>query len=269
MKTEEINGLTKVYAIIGDPISAVRSPAAMNAEFARLGENVVMIAIHVAPADLKTVWAAFTKMKNLDGIIVTMPHKAAICDLVDEIGTNAQVVGAANAVKRCPDGTWAADMFDGIGFVEGMKSQGHTLKGRSIFQSGAGSAGTAVAVALAQESISKLVISDIDKAREQLAVDRIRQAFPALNIKAGLIDEGPFDIAINATALGMKADDLLPFDPSKLPETTLVADVITKPEITTLLQKASLTGHAIHPGTHMHRGQVTALMRYFGFESVR
>ena len=126
-----------------------------------------------------------------------------------------------------------------------------------------------MAVALAQESISKLVISDIDKAREKLAVDRIRQAFPALNIKAGLIDEELFDIAINATALGMKADDLLPFDPSRLPETTLVADVITKPEITALLQKASLTGHAIHPGTHMHRGQVTALMRYFGFESVR
>lgn len=266
MKTEEINGATKLYAIIGDPISAVRSPAAMNAEFARIGANVVMVAIHVTADDLKTVWAGLKRIENLDGIIVTMPHKAAICELVDEIGTNAQIVGAANAVKRGADGKWVADMFDGLGFIEGIKSQGHTLEGRAIFQSGAGSAGTAIAVALAQEGISRLVISDIDKAREKQTVDRINKAFPAVNIKTGSINEGPFDMAVNATPLGMKSDDPLSFDPSVLPETTLVVDVITKPEMSALLQKAKFTGHAIHPGRHMHHGQVVALMRYFGFE---
>jgi shikimate dehydrogenase len=67
----------------------------------------------------------------------------------------------------------------------------------------------------------------------------------------------------------MRPDDPLPFDPAVLPASTLVVDVITKPEITPLLQRAEQTGHRIHTGRHMHAGQAVEAARFFGFDPTR
>ncbi len=266
MNTDQLDGTTRLFAIIGDPISAVRSPAAFNAMFARANVKAVLLPLHVAAPDLKTAWAGLKAIKNLDGVVVTMPHKTAMCKLVDELGDSGRVVGAVNAVRCRSDGRWEADMFDGIGCVQGLKAQGHEVAGRNVFLVGLGGAGVAIAAALAQTGAKRLVITDLDTARQNRVAERLRAAYPAAKIETGNVDNGPFDLAINATPMGMKPDDPLPFDPGRLPETTLIVDVVPKPEMTAFLERAQKTGHAVHPGRHMHHGQMVALMKFFGFD---
>jgi shikimate dehydrogenase len=263
----KIDGSTRLYAVIGDPISAVRSPAWFNGLFQHRGVNAVLVPMQVAQADLKVTFGGLKRLGNLDGLVVTMPHKGPMCELLDELGPAARVVGAVNAVRRRPDGRWVGDMFDGRGCVQGLRGQGHEVKGRSVFQLGTGAAGSAVAFALAEAGVAQLVIDDLDPDRCARVAQRVQAAFPAVRVRAGkLAGSAAFDIAINATPLGMRPADPLPFDPAALPGSTLVVDVITKPEVTPLLQRAEQTGHRIHTGAHMHAGQAVEAAKFFGFD---
>ena len=268
METAQIDGATRLYAIIGDPISSVLSPGMFNAMFSRKKVNAVLLPLHVAAADLQSAWAGLKAIKNFAGLIVTMPHKMAMCALVDEMSAAATLAGAINAVRRRRDGGWEGEMFDGIGCVHGLKAQGHAVAGRRIFLAGAGGAGSAIAMAVAQAGAARLVISEIDAARLSRVVDRVRSVCPATKVEVGTIADGPFDLAINATPLGMNAEGPVPFDPSRLAKTTLVVDVITKPDITSLLSVARETGHAIHSGKHLHHGQSIAAAAFFGFDRI-
>jgi shikimate dehydrogenase len=266
METNAIDGATRLFVIIGDPIHGVRTPTLFNEMFGKKNINAVMVAHHIAAADIETAWAGLKAIRNLDGVVITMPHKTPMCGLVDSLGINGRVAGAINAARRKSDGSWEGDMFDGIGCVDGLKRQGHEVAGRSAFLMGIGGAGSAVASALAHAGIERLIVQDIDPARLDQAIGRIRAAYPELSVGTGTIDDGPFDLAINATPVGMREDDPLPFDPSPLPAATLVVDVIIKPEITPLLTRARETGHETQPGRYMHRGQAVAVARFFGFD---
>jgi shikimate dehydrogenase len=266
MDIDKIDGLTRMFMIIGDPIHGVRTPTLFNEMFSRKNINAVMAPLHVALTDLKATWAGLKTIKNLDGVVITMPHKIQMCDLVDSLGINGQAAGAINAARRKSDGTWEGDMFDGIGCVDGLKRQGYEVAGRSAFLMGIGGAGSAVASALAYAGVKRLVIQDIDSDRLGQSLKRIRAAYPELPVSSGTLDDGPFDLVINATPVGMAENTSLPFDPSPLPASTLVVDVIIKPEITPLLVLAQKTGHKTQPGKHMHRGQAIAVAKFFGFD---
>lgn len=266
MQTDQIDGATRLFAIIGDPIFAVRSPAVFNSMFARQGINAVVVPLRVAANDLDAAWEGIQRMRNLEGLIVTMPHKAAMASKVNELGPTARLVGAVNAVKRTADGRWIGDMFDGVGCVEGIVRQGWAVAGRSVFLLGAGSTGAAIAAALASAGVARLAIADLDGARRDGVIAAVSAAYPGLKITVGSLAEGDYDIAINATPLGMKPDDPLPFDPELLPPSTLIVDVVTKPEFTALLSRARERGHPVQPGRHMHEGQAIGAARFFGFE---
>ncbi len=259
-----IDGTTRVYAVIGDPVSAVRSPEWFNSLFEKNGVNAVLIPLQVGRDDLATAFAGLKTMRNLDGLVVTMPHKGAMCRLLDELGPAARTVEAVNAARRDPDGRWIGDMFDGRGCVRGLRDEGHEVKGRSVFLIGTGAAGSAVAFALAEAGVRQLVIDDIDEVRRARVAQRVRRRFSGTDVRVGKLEGGEFDLVINATPLGMKPDDPLPLDPAALPGSTLVVDVITKPVITPLLDRARQSGHRIHPGSHMHAGQAIEAARFFG-----
>jgi shikimate dehydrogenase len=266
MKLENIDGGTKLYVIIGDPISAVRTPSVFNEMFARQNINAVLVPLHVAAEHLDAVWTGLKAMRNLHGVVITMPHKSRMCGLVHALGQSGKVVGSINAARRRNDGTWEGDMFDGMGCVNGLKKQGHAVEGKRVFLMGTGGAGSAIAVALAQAGVHRLVITDIDTARLGRVIANIRHEYPQLSIEEGRIGREEFDLAINATPLGMCPEDPLPFDLSALPESTLVVDVITKPEFTSLLLRAQEMGHQVQTGRHMHRGQAVACAEFFGFD---
>jgi shikimate dehydrogenase len=244
----------------------VRSPEWFNGVFARQAINAVLVPMRVTASDLRGSFEGLKRVSNLDGLVVTMPHKAPMCELLDELGPAARSLGAVNAARRLPDGRWLGDMFDGRGCVQGLRAQGHAVAGRSVFLLGTGAAGSAIAFALAEAGVERLVIHDLDAARCARVAQRVLAAFPSVRVRADKLT-GQCDVAINATPLGMKPEDPLPFDPAALPASTLVVDVITKPEITPLLRRAEQTGHLIHSGRHMHVGQAVEAARFFGFDA--
>jgi shikimate dehydrogenase len=264
MQIDEIDGTTRVFAILGDPIHLVRSPGVFNGMFSRAGINAVMVAVRVPAGELAKAWSGLRSLASIEGVIVTMPHKVEALGLVDHVGDNARLVGAINAARRNADGSWSGDMFDGEGCVTGLRSQGHAIAGRSVSVTGTGGAGSAIIVALARAGAARIRVHDVDTAKRDRLLDRVRGAFPAVAFALPAPDDPPVDIAINATPLGMRAGDPLPFDPALLPAATLVVDVITKPEITPLLERAAATGHRVHPGRHMYLGQANDIAAYFG-----
>ena len=147
------------------------------------------------------------------------------------------------------------------------RARGHEIAGRSAFLLGVGGAGAAIAAALADASIGEVVVRDVDAVKRDATVARIARAYPRTVFRAGDIGERAFDFAINATPLGLRHDDPLPFDATALPRSTVVVDVIATPEMTPLLQRASESGHAIQTGRHLHEGQAVGAARFFGFET--
>ena len=117
---------------------------------------------------------------------------------------------------------------------------------------------------LARAGAARILVQDLDEARRDRLLERASAAFPAVAFAMPRPGDAPVDIAINATPLGMRTGDPLPFDPAALPASTLVVDVITKPEITPLLERAAKTGHRVHPGRHMYLGQANDIAAFFG-----
>jgi shikimate dehydrogenase len=265
-----IDGATRIYAVIGDPIAAVRSPEWFNTLFERRRVNAVLVPLHVAREDLAAAFHGLRAIRNLDGLVVTMPHKGPMCALLDVLSPAARAVGAVNVARRDASGRWVGDMFDGRGCVQGLKRQGHEVTGRAVFLLGAGAAGAAIAYALAEAGVRALDIDDHDVERCNIVADTVRRAFPQVQVRRASLDAAsPPDLAINATPLGMRPGDPMPFDPELLPSSTLVVDVITKPEVTPLLARALSTGHHVHTGGFMHEGQALHAALFFGFDPQR
>src|SRR3954468_686829 len=143
-----IDGSTRLFAIIGDPIAQVKSPQALNPRFAAAGLNAVLIPVNVKPENFDTTVKGLMAVGNLDGIIITVPYKNRIVPLLDHVLPMAAKVGAANAMRRDADGRWSGDMFDGAGLVASLRKAAVGLEGRRILLIGAGGAGSAVAVAM-------------------------------------------------------------------------------------------------------------------------
>ena len=136
-----ITGSTRLYAIVGDPVAPLRSPALFNADFARQGRDAAFIAFQIGDGDLAAAWPGLRAMRNLDGLVITMPHKEAVIPLLARLGPTAQLTGTVNTIRRDAAGDFEGDMFDGEGFRDGLERAGHALPGKRILQIGCGAAG--------------------------------------------------------------------------------------------------------------------------------
>ncbi|MBB5687923.1 shikimate dehydrogenase [Roseomonas alkaliterrae] len=253
-----ISGRTRLFAILGDPVSVVRSPGWWNALFARAGRDAVFVPMQVGAADLPRAWAGLRAIGNLDGLVLTMPHKQAAVPLVDVLGGSARLTGAVNTVRRLPDGGWEGEMFDGEGFVAGLRARGITPEGRHVRQKGCGGAGRAIAFALARAGVASLALEDAAPDRAASLAAEVAATFPA--VARG----GEPDLLVNATPLGLSVNDPLPFDPATLSPRVSVADVIPNPEVTPLIAAARAAGCATATGRDMFEGQARLAAAYFG-----
>lgn len=259
-----ITGTTRLFAIIGDPITHVRVPMVFNAYFEQHGIDAVCTAIQIGRDALGDGWRGLKAMANVDGFIVTGPHKSAATSLSDALVGDSPHVGMVNAVRREADGSFTGTLFDGHGFVAGLRAQGHEPEGKRIYVAGAGGAGYAVAFALAGSGAKGLTIHNRTESRAAELVGRLKAVFPGCDARVGTRDASGHDIAVNATALGLKPDDALSFDIETVAPSTLVAEVIMKPETTRLLTAAAERGCRTHQGRHMLDGQLLMMMRFFG-----
>ena len=262
-----IAGDTRLFAIIGDPIAQARSPTLFNDLFAERGLRAVLVPMQVPVAQLKAAVAGLKTIVNLDGIVVTVPHKVGVLALLDEVGPTAQRVGAVNCMRRLPDGRWGGEMFDGEGFVVGLRRAGIAAAGLRVFQAGCGGAGKAVAHALAAAGVAALHLVDTQPELTRNLVTALRRDYPALDAREGDAPGPVHHLLVNATPCGMAADDPLPFDLGRASTQAIVADLIMKPEHTRLLETAQARGHRIHLGRHLLESQAALVARYFGLDA--
>lgn len=259
-----VTGTTRLYAIIGDPVAHVRTPMAFNEYFAANGIDAVCVAIHIGRNELAQGWAGLKAIRNLDGFIVTAPHKAESAELCDRLVGDGAHTRVVNTVRREADGSYSGTLLDGRGFVAGLSSEGYDVRGRSAYVAGAGGAGTALAYALAGSGVSALTIHNRTRAKAEALAAEVGGAYPDCRVRPGTADASGHDFAINATSLGLKPDDPHAFDLATADPQAVIAEVVMKPEMTPLLLAATERGHAIHFGTHMLTGQLGMMMDFFG-----
>jgi shikimate dehydrogenase len=259
-----ITGTTRLYAIVGDPITHVRTPMAFNDYFAKRDIDAVCLAIHIARDDLPRGWAGLKSILNLDGFIVTAPHKAEAAQLCDALEDDSVHTGVVNTVRREADGRFVGTLLDGRGFVRGLQNQGHKVEGRRFYIGGAGGAGTALSFALAASGAAAITIHNRTRSKAEDLVRNVKTAFPGCDVRLGTSDASGHDVAVNATSLGLKPDDGHSFDLDSVDRNALVAEVVMKPDMTPLLIAAKARGNSIHFGIHMLNGQLELMMQFFG-----
>lgn len=260
-----ISGKTTLIAHFGDPITVVKAPMIYNPWFDSKGIDAVVVPMGVKAEDFPTTLKSVFKFTNLRGALVTMPHKVTTMSLVDEVTPTARIAGAANAILLRPDGTLLGDQFDGAGFVRGIERKGLKLAGKRALVSGNGGVGCAIAASLAAAGVAELALYDGIDAASQALAGRLREHYPNLDVKTGSADPAGFDLIVNATPLGMKDGDPLPFDVSRIDSTTFVGEVVMKQAITPLLAAAQEKGCPIQVGTDMLFEMIPAYLEFFGF----
>ena len=259
-----ISGATRLFAIVGHPIEQVRSPEMVTAELRRRGHDALLLPMHVLPEDFERALPALMTVANLDGLVFTVPFKQQAMSLADEIGPQARLVGALNALARRRDGRWHGEMFDGLGCVEAFQRRGLSFAGKRVMILGAGGAGSAIAVAIAFEGPAAIRIHDPAPGRADALAQKVRAAQPSLKVQAGNPELAGQDILVNASPVGMGGGEGMPIQVAALPPQLVVFDVVTKPARTPLLALAERCGCVTLSGPEMILGQVTRIVDHFG-----
>src|SRR5580765_4510010 len=174
-----INGATRLYGTIGDPIRQLRMTGIMPQVFAAVGVNAVWLPFEGGAPLLQLMLDGLRgRMRNLGGFTVTIPHKTAVLPLLDRVSQRAQAAGSVNMVKRDKDGALVGDIGDGLGFVRGLEAAGHRVRGASVWLVGLGGVGGAIAAALCEASVGRLLVTELDDARADAAVARLSKFYP-------------------------------------------------------------------------------------------
>jgi shikimate dehydrogenase len=261
-----IDGRTRLIPHLGYPTESFKAPLIYNPWFDSRAVNAVVMPMACRAGDLAALLRPLFCLENVVGALITMPHKVAVVPLLDEVGAAVRVAGACNAIVKRPDGTLAGDMFDGVGFTRGAKRKGFEFPGHRGLVVGAGGVGSAIAAAMAAEGIAELSLFDVATPAADGLAARLRQHYPGVVVAvAGSSDPAGFDIVVNATPLGMKEGDPLPFDAARLGSATFVGEVVLKSEITPLLAAARARGCRFQVGTDMLYEMIPAYLEFFGF----
>lgn len=253
-----VNGHTRLYGILGHPIEQVRTPETVTYELRRRGINAIVLPIHVRPEELDVCVPGLMKIANLDGLVVTVPHKKTIINHLDRIGPLAEISGSASILARSADDKWVGEMFDGNGCVEAMLRRGVELAGKHVFLLGAGGAGVAIASSLARLGVAQISVQDPDSIRSADLVERISKRFPkvALSTNVPALDET--DVLVNASAVGMLDATQIPVDFKQIPSHVVVMDAIMDPDRTRLIALAEDCGCKTVYGREMLDSQIDA-----------
>jgi shikimate dehydrogenase len=262
-----INGNTELIAHIGYPTHAFKAPMIYNPWFEKAGVNAVVVPMGAKAEDFPDFLRNVFKLSNIRGALITMPHKVTTTTLVDELSPTAQIAGACNAVRLGPQGQLQGDMFDGSGFVRGVRRKGVVLQGASALVVGSGGVGSAIAASLAAEGVARLALFDVNASAAEGLASRLRQHYPQLEVQTGSTDPVGFDLVVNATPLGMNEGDPMPLDVTRLGGSTFVGEVVMKSETTAFLAAAIGRGCKVQVGSDMLFEQIPAYLEYFGLPS--
>jgi shikimate dehydrogenase len=260
-----LSGKTTLIAHIGYPTEAFKAPLIYNPWFEKHGIDALVVPMGVKAEDYPVSLRQIFKFSNVHGALITMPHKVTTISLADEVSITARIAGAANALLKRPDGTLLADQFDGAGYARGVARKGFKTKGSKILIVGTGGVGSPIAASLAADGAASISLFDLNTTAAEGLASRLKQYYPDMEVKVTSNDPAGYDMVVNATPLGMKDTDPLPFDPERLAPTTFVGEVVMKQEITPMLRAAIARGCKYQVGTDMLFEMIPAYLEFFGF----
>ena len=262
-----IRGTTRLIAHIGHPTHAFKAPMIYNPYFEHAGIDAVVVPMGCESAPYSEFLRAVFRLTNILGALITMPHKVTTLELLDEATPAVRIAGACNAVRKSRDGRLQGDLFDGEGFVHGIRRKGFKVDGARALVVGAGGVGAAIAASLAAAGAESLTLFDVRAAAATLLAQRLRHHYPQLRAAIGTNDPAGHDLVVNATPLGMKEDDALPLDVTRVAPETFVGEVVMKEEMTPFLKQAAARGCSFQVGTDMLFEQIPAYLEFFGLPS--
>ncbi len=242
MKISRINTKTSLYGVMGDPISHSLSPAMHNAAFEHIGYNGVYLAFPVK--DVKSAIAGIRAL-NVKGVSVTIPHKIAVMEYLDEVDEHALKIGALNTIVN-KDGHLYGYNSDCLGAINALLDKTE-IKGKDVVIAGAGGAARAIAFGVLAEGGKLTILNQIKEEGEALAADLGVNYHPLDDYK-----KFESEIFINATPLGMTPNiDAMPVEKDYLNADMTIMDIVYNPLKTKLLIEAELKGCNIVDGVSM------------------
>jgi len=241
-----------------------------NAGIAKLGLNWRYLAFEVHPDDLHAAITGAKAMRFI-GLNLTVPHKILAIDMVDAIEDSATLWGAVNTIRfegKDGAGNWTP-LSDLEGSSAEIRSHGFNtdaeaitrslkedldidLAGKRVLVLGAGGAGRTAALKIAEHQVAELFLVNRTESKAEEVAREIKQRAPAVSVQIGY-PSGRIDLLLNATSLGLKTEDVLPFDQKSfsLSQAARVYDMIYRPAETPLLRAAKAAGCRISNGIGM------------------
>jgi shikimate dehydrogenase len=263
-----ISGSTRVFLILGDPVAQVRAPEVFNHLFHKYGVDAVLVPAQVRPEDFDAFARQAMNARNIDGLWLTIPHKSSMVRLLDTCDALGRAANAVNAARRNANGSIEGALFDGIGFTKGLDHWNVPIAGRRILVVGVGGAGVAIATSLAARGAGTVGLYARDPGPATEVAARLRKAFQCDVVSVPTPDPAGYDLVVNATPLGLHADDPLAFDVARIDADASVVDILMKNQPTPLLRACHARGIAAYPGFEMLIQQVPEYLSFFGMDSM-
>lgn len=248
-----IDGHTRLFGIIGDPVEHSLSPAMHNAAFAHLGVNGVYVPMR--PADLADGYRGLRSL-GFVGVSVTVPFKVAIMDHLDAVDPVARKIGAVNTLLFERSGTAVRCTGSNTDWLGANRALAEVLDpaGRTVLVIGAGGAARAVGFGLVEAGARVLVTNRTEAKGRALAAQLDCPFIPAAELA-----QVRADALINTTSVGMAPrTDNLPIDPNLLTHFSVVMDIVYAPLETRLLREAAARGCRTVDGLKMLQYQGAA-----------
>ena len=251
----KINGKTKVCAIIGNPVGHSLSPVMHNAAFKELGLNIVYVAFPVKTNMLEDAILGARSL-GLLGLNVTMPHKHAVIQYLNETDATAKAMGVVNTILN-ERGKLFGYNTDGKGAMIALQENRVDPEEKKILLLGAGGAAKAIAFQAAQETDELGILNRTENKAKQLA-ELINKTFgtkvTGRTLSAEVLKEEleTTDILVNATSVGMSPDvNASPVPADLLHSGLCVMDIVYNPLETKLLKDAKIVGAKVVSGLEM------------------
>lgn len=255
MLSEMISGKTKICGIIGDPIEHTMSPVMHNAAFKKLELDYGYLPFRVKKEELGRAIEGMRAL-NIRGLNVTIPHKVAVGQFLDELDTLADKIGAINTIVNS-NGVLKGYNTDATGFLQALIERGIEPKGKRVVILGAGGASRAISFILAERGSSLVILNRTwDKAK--VCADRISGIFRSEATALKLNGENlatvlsQADILVNTTSLGMSPNiNQTPVASNLLKPGLIVFDIVYNPVKTRLQRAAEVAGATVISGLDM------------------
>jgi shikimate dehydrogenase len=242
-----------------------------NAGIAALGLNWRYLACEVRPEELRDAIAGAKAMRFI-GLNLTVPHKLLALEIADVVDDSARAWGAVNTIRfegKNAHGAWLPLHAFGDNIPNEIRSHGFNtdadaitrslredleldLAGLKVLLLGVGGAGRVAALKLAGEGVGHLYIVNRTISKAEAVASEIRAQFPQVTVTIGY-PRGEIDLALNATSLGLKPGDPLPFEQREfsLGQTRAAYDMIYRPAETPFLIAARTAGAKVANGLGM------------------